>query len=205
MSQNEVEAVVEEHTNYADADQQEESAQRSDEAAGEEEEEAEEEHRWHESDVENGNERFEIVGNSTPSLDKDIPNRHRRRFEDEVADAVDEADGYAESETKDEVVNQQRLSGHSVFYESQELPGADLDDDLESIEHPTRPQSYESHLEQDTVPTSAQRQQSPTPAQLSQATSLRAAQSTTKSQIQQTLISIVTRYKTRPGESNSQS
>jgi hypothetical protein len=104
-SQNEVEAVVEEHINYADADQQEESAQRSDEAAGEEEKKAEEEHRWHESDVENGNERLEIVGNSTPSSDEDIPNQHRRRFEDQVADAVDEADGYAESETEDEVVN----------------------------------------------------------------------------------------------------
>ncbi len=131
----------------ADANQQEESVHRSDEAAGEEEEEVEEEHRWHESDVENGNERFEILGNSTPSSDEDIPNWHRRRFEDEVADAVDEADGYAESETKDEVVNQRRLSGCSVFYESQELPGADLDDYLESIEHPTRLQSYECHLE----------------------------------------------------------
>jgi hypothetical protein len=37
------------------------------------------------------------VGNSTPSLDEDIPNQHRRQFEDEVADAVDEADGYAKS------------------------------------------------------------------------------------------------------------
>ncbi len=78
------------------------------------------------------------MGNSTPSFDKDIPNWHRRQFEDEVADAVDEADGYAESETEDRVVNQQRQSGHIVFYESQELPGANLDDDLESIEHPTR-------------------------------------------------------------------
>ncbi len=203
-SKNEVEAVVEEHTSYADADQQEEYAQRSDEAAGEEEEEAEEEYRWHESDVENGNERFEIVGNSTPSSDEDIPSRHGRRFEDEVADAVNEADGSAESETEDEVVNQRRLSGRSVFYESQELPSADLDDDLESIEHPMRLQSYESHLEQVTVPTSAQRQQSPTPAQSSQATSLRAARSATKSRVQQTLISTVTRQKTRSGESNSQ-
>ncbi len=63
-----------------------------------------------------------------------------------MADAINKADGYAKSETEDEVVNQRRLSGRSVFHESQELPGADLDDDLESNEHPTRPQSYESHL-----------------------------------------------------------
>ncbi len=124
------------------------------------------------------------MGHSTPSSDEDIPNQHRRQLEDEVADAVDEADGYAESKTKDEVVYQQRLSGCSVFYESQELPGVDPDDDLESIEQPLRPQSGECHLEQDTVPTSAQRQQSPTPAQSSQATSLRAAQSTSKSRVQ---------------------
>ncbi len=115
------------------------------------------------------------MGNSTPSSDEDIPNRHRRRFEDKVADAVDKANGYAESETEDEVVNQRRLPGCSVFYESQELHSADLGDDLESIKHPTRPQSYESHLEQDTVPTSTQRQQYPTPALSSQATLLRAA------------------------------
>ncbi len=112
------------------------------------------------------------MGNSTPSSDKDIPNQHRKRFEDKVADAVNEADGYAESKTEDGVVHQRRQSSRSVFYESQELPGADLEDDLESIEHLTRPQGFESDLEQDTVPTSAQRQQSPTPAQSSQAMSL---------------------------------
>jgi hypothetical protein len=123
------------------------------------------------------------MGSSTPRSDEDILNRHRRQFEDKVADAVNEADGYAESKTKGGVVHQWWQSGRSVFYESQELHDADLEDDLESIEHPMRLQSYESDFEQDTIPTSAQRQQSLTPARLSQATSLQAAPLATISRV----------------------
>jgi hypothetical protein len=202
--QQEVAAAAEEPPNDADANQQEESAQQPDEAAGNEEDEAEEGHRTHEGEVEDGNERFEIAGNSSPSPDDDIPNRHERQFEDEVTDAVNEADGYAKSKTKDGVVHQLQQSSRSVFYESQELLGADLEEDPESIEHQTRPQSYESDLKQDTVYTSAQRQQSPTSAQSSQATSFRAARSATIFLVQQTLILTVSQPKTRPGVSNSQ-
>ncbi len=48
---------------------------------------------------------FKIVGNNTPSLDKDIPNCRRRQFENKVADAVNEADGHAKSETRYKVVD----------------------------------------------------------------------------------------------------
>ncbi len=170
--QQEVEAVAEEPTNDADANQQEESAQQPDEAPGEKEEEANEDHWLHEDEVQDTNGRFEIVGNSTPSLDEDVLNWHRRQFEDEVTDAVNETDGYVESQTKDGVIHQRWQSSQSVFYESQELPGIDFGDDLESIEHQTCLQSYKSDLKQDTLLTSAQQQQSPTRAQSSQATSL---------------------------------
>ncbi len=106
---------MEEPTSYANADEQEESEQQSDEAEGKKSEEAEEENWWHKSNIQDGNDMFEIVGNSTSSSDKDIPNRQRKQFENEVADGVDEADGYAESETEDRVVNQQQQSSGSVF------------------------------------------------------------------------------------------
>ncbi len=90
------------------------------------------------------------------------------------------------------MVNALTITNQVVTKMSQELPGADLDHDRESIEHPTRLPSYESHLEQVTVPTSAQRRQSLIPAQSSEATSLRATRSATKSRVQQTLISTIT-------------
>ncbi len=46
------------------------------------------------------------MGNSTPSLVKNILNIHMRQFEDEVTDADNEANGYAKSETKDRVIHQ---------------------------------------------------------------------------------------------------
>jgi hypothetical protein len=80
--------LTEEPTNDADTDQQEESAPQLNEAVSKEEEEAEDDHQSRNGEVEDGNERFEVMGNNTPSSDKDIPNWHRRQFEDKVADAA---------------------------------------------------------------------------------------------------------------------
>jgi hypothetical protein len=83
---------VEEPTYDADANQQQELAQEPDEAADNEKRKADEDHRFHEGKVENVNERLKIVGNNSPSSDKDLLNRHGRQFEEDVSDAVKEAD-----------------------------------------------------------------------------------------------------------------
>jgi hypothetical protein len=122
--------------------------------ANEEEEKAEENYRSPESEVDEGNETFGIVGNDTPSSDEDIANRYRMQSEDTVADAVNEADGYAVSKTEYRVVDQRQQSSRSIFCESQELLGADFEDDLKSVEHSTPYQGDDSDPKHDTVPTS---------------------------------------------------
>ncbi len=89
-----------------------------------------------------------------------------------MADDVNRADGYVDCKMKDAVVDSRGRRNQSVFYETQELTGADLDNDLKSIGHPTSAQNYSSGYKEDTVLMSAQQQRSVTLAKSFQATLL---------------------------------
>ncbi len=59
------------------------------------------------------------------------------QFKDKVSDAVIEADGIVESNLESTQGYQEQVGLQLVLNESQDVPGTDLDKDLESIEHAT--------------------------------------------------------------------
>ncbi len=105
-------------TDIAEVNELANFAQWEDDAVDKDSEKVEEGNLFQEGKVEDANERVENAGNYTPSLEKDIPYWYRAQFEDEVVDAVNEADGYVKSQNQDRVVVLRWQKNWSVFYKS---------------------------------------------------------------------------------------
>ncbi len=136
-------------------DGQEESEDAAKEAKNEENERLDEADVWEEGKLGYREERIRIVGKGSISSGEERANQHRMRFEDEVIDAVNEADSFVKSDLESTQMDQEQERSQSVFYESQDVPGTDLQDDLEGIEHATHQQINSQQSDADNVPTSA--------------------------------------------------
>jgi hypothetical protein len=120
------------------------------------------------ADMEEG---FEIVDNVAPSSDDNFPSRHRRSFNDDIADAVNAADEKDAAEDQenicdmaDELADEELDGQESAVYKSLQMPSHGLDNDLESLSiGPHESLQFGQSINNDNL-TSTQRDASQSPA-----------------------------------------